>query len=147
MLRTTSETPISAAIRGTLWSQFSMKRVRSSKSLSSSESSNAIAFSWSSERNPISSFRGSVHSTDSLPIMSILSSSYRVGNCGQRKPADSFELHLLDKPASKHSDHPLPSIFQPAQSAQVLYRKSALTSFRSTASSWQEDRLSRLTTG
>src|SRR5215475_11648721 len=44
MLRTASETPKSAAIRGILWSEFSTKRVRSPKSLCSSDSSKRRCF-------------------------------------------------------------------------------------------------------
>ena len=85
MLRTASETPISAAIRGMLWSEFSTKRVRSPKILRSSDSSNAIAFSCLRERNLISTFCGPPLSTDAMFTMSILSSSYRVEKCDQKK--------------------------------------------------------------
>jgi hypothetical protein len=51
MLRATPETPISSAIRGMLWSEFSTNRIRSPKSRCSSDSSEPIAFVWSGERN------------------------------------------------------------------------------------------------
>jgi hypothetical protein len=70
MLRTASETPISAAIRGMLWSEFSTNRVSSLKSLSSSDSSKAIASVSSSERNRTSTFRDLLLSIDAMPIVS-----------------------------------------------------------------------------